>query len=61
MRTTVQIKQKQKSPFSVQEISKVAFADKKRSGNDISVIMVHGVGDCRIEKIAMDSLEEFFK
>ena len=51
----------QKSPFSVQDIAKVAFADKKRSGNDISVIMVHGIGDCRIEKIAMDSLEEFFK
>ncbi len=52
---------KQQVPYSISDIASVAYADKKRSGNNISVVTVHGVGDCRIENIPVDSLGEFLK
>lgn len=52
---------KQIIPYSINNIAICAFADKKRSGDCIDVVTVHGVGDCRIEKISVDSLGDFLK
>lgn len=48
-----------KSPFEIKEVCQSAFADKKRSGNEITLIMVHGVGDCRQHKIDIEKLSEY--
>ena len=46
-------------PFDMSEIRVACLADKKRSGNSITLIMAHGVGDCRPLKINIDELKEF--
>ena len=43
-------------PFSVKEVCAASLTDKKRSGNDITLIMPYGVGDCRPVKINVDEL-----
>lgn len=47
-------------PFDIKQVLECALSDKKRSGNDISLVTIHGVGDCRIEKIPVGDLMEFF-
>jgi 3-dehydroquinate synthetase len=44
----------------VQEVLQAVVYDKKRSGDLISVVMVHGIGDCRVEKIKFSRLMEYF-
>ena len=46
-------------PFSIEDICKNSLSDKKRSGDDISLVTIHGVGDCRIEKIKVENLTEY--
>jgi len=46
-------------PFDMSEIRAACLADKKRSGNSITLIMAHGVGDCRPLKINIDELKEY--
>jgi 3-dehydroquinate synthase len=51
----------QVSPYSVEEICKASLTDKKRSGDSISIVTVHGIGDCRTEKINVIDMTEFLK
>jgi 3-dehydroquinate synthase len=51
----------QVSPYSIEDICKASLTDKKRSGDTISVVTVHGAGDCKIEKIKVNDMAEFFK
>lgn len=41
------------------ELCRLAAIDKKTEGRDINLVTVHGIGDCRCEKIALDRLEDF--
>ena len=48
-------------PFSIEDVCEVALSDKKRSGNTISLMMVHGVGDVREHKIHVSELKGYIK
>ena len=48
-------------PFKIEDICKVSLSDKKRSGDSITLIMVHGVEDCRPHKISVDSMTEYLR
>lgn len=45
-------------PYSPSKIARAAFADKKISGDTITVIVPYGAGDCRCEKVTISSLEK---
>lgn len=51
----------QKCPYSISEICTASLSDKKRSGNKITLITVHGVGDCQMESIDVDGMTEFLQ
>lgn len=48
-------------PYSIEDICGAALNDKKRSGDDITLIMVFGVGDCRPVKIKVSELWGYLK
>lgn len=48
-----------KSPYSASQLAKIATADKKRSGDSISFVIPHGIGNCKLMKIKVVELEEF--
>ena len=48
-------------PYSAHELSGVALNDKKRQGGSITLIMPFGIGDSRLYKVSVDSLEEIFR
>lgn len=45
-------------PFSAEELTEVATADKKRSGDTITLVIPHGIGNCRLVKAPIDRLCE---
>lgn len=45
-----------KCPYSVEEICFSSLSDKKRSGNDITLVMISGVGKVILKKISVDNL-----
>ena len=47
--------------FKIEDICITALSDKKRSGDSITLIMVHGVEDCRPHKISVDSMTEYLR
>lgn len=44
--------------FSAEELSAVASVDKKRSGSTISLIIPHGIGNCKIMKVPVNELTD---
>lgn len=46
--------------ISLDDLASTAFYDKKRSGNTIDIITIHGIGDCRITKVDFNNLKEYF-
>lgn len=48
-------------PFDIKDICQAALTDKKRSGDNITLIMVYGVGDCRPVKIKVSDMWEYLK
>ena len=50
---------KQVIPYEISDICSRALSDKKRSGDQITLIMVHGKGDCRFHKIKTDEMTEY--
>lgn len=50
-----------KSPYSAQELYKVALSDKKRSGDSITVVLPESEGKCILKKITVDELLEYIK
>lgn len=59
--TVIKCVGEQASPYSLEEICTASTTDKKRSGDSITVVTVHGVGDCRTKKINIEKMTEFFK
>ena len=49
----------EKLPFDMEDIRKTCLADKKRRGDTISLVMVHGIGDCRTHKISVKEIKEY--
>lgn len=50
-----------KSPYSAEELYKVALSDKKRSGDSITVVLPETDGKCILKKITLDELLEYIK
>jgi 3-dehydroquinate synthase len=47
--------------FSAKELTSVALADKKRSGDKITVVIPYSIGDSRLVKINVNELENFIE
>ncbi len=47
-------------PYGAKALSDIALSDKKRDGGSITLIMPYGIGDSRLYKVNVDSLEEIF-
>ena len=48
-------------PYGISELVKVACVDKKASGKNIKLVVMDGIGNCRVQNTALDALEEYFK
>lgn len=48
------------SPYKTKDMISIMRSDKKRDGNDISLIFVKGIGDACIEKLPIKELENIF-
>jgi len=44
------------APYGAQELCSAALADKKRSGSNITFVMPHAIGDCRLQKMPVAEL-----
>jgi 3-dehydroquinate synthase len=51
--------EKQPLPYQMKDICARALSDKKRSGDSITLIMVHGVQDCREHKVKTNEILEY--
>ncbi len=47
-------------PYGARELAKIAMGDKKRAGGSITLVMPYGIGDSRLYKASVDSLEDIF-
>lgn len=47
--------------YSASELASIATADKKREGDSITLILPHGIGNCRPHKIAVAELESYIE
>ena len=48
-------------PYTARDLADIALNDKKRHGGSITLVMPYGVGDSRLYKTPVESLEEIFK
>lgn len=48
-------------PFDIQDILEVALSDKKRKGDKITLVMVHGVGDVRLHDFSINELKDIIR
>lgn len=48
-------------PYKIEDICNASLTDKKRSGDSISIVTVHGVGDCRTQKISVNEMTEYLR
>ena len=48
-------------PYTARELANIALSDKKRQGGSITLVMPYGIGDSRLYKVPVESLEEIFK
>ena len=49
------------TPYSPQQLSKAALADKKRSGNKITLVLPREIGDCVLKTVPLSELETIIK
>ena len=49
-----------KCTYSAKELTEIALADKKRKGGNIPLVLPYAIGDSRLYKVPVDSLEEIF-
>lgn len=49
-----------RAPFSTEELVKEAFRDKKSFADSINLIIIEGIGKCRIQTFKLNELEDFF-
>lgn len=47
-------------PFSAKEMAEIAAADKKRSGDKITLVIPYSIGDCRLVPMGIENVEDFF-
>jgi len=47
--------------YTADELTEAALADKKRTGDTISVAVPYGIGDCRLEKIRISEFYELVR
>ncbi len=45
------------SPFSPEALASAALLDKKRSGDSLTFVVPHGIGDCTLEKIPVCQIQ----
>lgn len=48
-------------PYSAKELTSAALHDKKRRGDSITIVIPEATGNCRLKKIPVGELEEFFE
>ena len=48
-------------PYSAKELTKIATADKKRSGDKIALVVPHGIGSCELMPIPVSELCDFIE
>lgn len=48
-------------PYTAEELTSAALHDKKRKGDDITIVIPETIGNCVLKKIPVDELEEFIK
>ena len=48
------------SPFGAKELADIAMGDKKRAGGHITLVMPYAIGDSRLYKVPVESLEVIF-
>lgn len=48
-------------PYSAEELTSAALHDKKRKGNDITLVIPEAIGNCVLKKIPVEDLTEFFE
>lgn len=46
--------------YSARALADVAMGDKKRAGGDITLVMPYAIGDSRLYKVSVDTLEDIF-
>ena len=47
-------------PYSAHELAQIAMGDKKRAGGEITLVMPYAIGDSRLYRVSVDSLEDIF-
>ena len=48
-------------PYSAKELTNIALADKKRSGDKITLVIPYSIGDSRLMKLDVSELENFIE
>ncbi len=49
-----------KLPYDVKDLVEASKGDKKASGDNINLVVVEGIGNCKVQKMAISELEEYF-
>lgn len=52
---------KEDCPYQIKDVMDAALSDKKRSGDYITLMMTHGIGDVRGEKVSASALKGFIQ
>ncbi len=47
--------------YSARSLAQIAMGDKKRAGGEITLVMPYAIGDSRLYRVSVDSLEDIFK
>lgn len=47
--------------YTAEELAEVAMGDKKRTGGFITLVMPYSIGDSRLYRVSVDSLEDIFR
>ena len=47
-------------PYTAGELVGIALSDKKRAGGEITLVMPYAIGDSRLYKVSVESLEDIF-
>lgn len=53
---TTKVLGEEQNIYPIKKLCKVSLSDKKRSGENITLVMVHGIGDCKLVKVNINEL-----
>ena len=48
-------------PYTADKLAEIAMGDKKRAGGEITLVMPYAIGDSRLYRVSVDSLEDIFR